>query len=141
MRVAAAIAIIGFSAAAASGALAYSPRIDYQLNCMGCHLADGSGEAGRVPSIRDTLLLFSESPQGRNYVIRVPGVAQSPLSDAATAALLNWMVRNLSDAAVPPSFVDYTAAEVARSRSHPLAHVRRARARLLRTAAAKGRPR
>ncbi len=137
MRAATAIAIIGLLTTAANAALAYSPRVDYQLNCMGCHLADGSGQAGRIPSIRRTLLLFSGSPQGRNYVIRVPGVAQSPLSDAATAALLNWMVRNLSDAAVAPNFADYTTAEVAASRPHPLAHVSRARARLLRAAAAR----
>ncbi len=141
MRMRAAIAIIGLSTAAANAALAYSPPVDYQLNCMGCHLADGSGQHGRVPSIRRTLLLFSESPPGRSYVIRVPGVAQSPLSDADTAALLNWMVRNLSDAAVPRDFVDYTAAEVGRSRAHPLADVSRARARLLRVAAARHRPR
>ncbi|HUX72480.1 MAG TPA: hypothetical protein VMV25_01125 [Steroidobacteraceae bacterium] len=124
------------AAAAANAAFAYRPKIDFQLNCMGCHLADGSGEAGRVPSIRRTLLLFSESPQGRNYVLRVPGVAESPLSDAATAALLNWMVRHLSDVALPRGFVDYSAAEVRRARAHPLADVSRARARLLRAAAA-----
>ena len=136
MRVAAAIAIVGLQAAA-SAALAYSPRVDYQLNCMGCHVADGSGQPGRVPSIRRTLLLFSGSAPGRNYVIRVPGVAQSPLCAAATAALLNWMVRNLSDARAAPHFADYTAAEVAAARAHPLAHVHRARARLLRAAAAR----
>jgi len=135
MRRRAAVAII-LIAAAANAAFAYRPMINFQLNCMGCHLADGSGEAGRVPSIRRTLLLFSGSPQGRNYVLRVPGVAESPLSDAATAALLNWMVRNLSDAALPRGFLDYSAAEVHRSRAHPLADVSRARARLLRAAAA-----
>ncbi len=98
---------------------------------MGCHLADGSGEAGRVPSLRRSLVLFSGTPEGRQYVIRVPGVAQSPLSDAEAASLLNWMARNLSDVALPPGFVDYTEAEVKELRSHPLAQVSAMRARLL----------
>jgi hypothetical protein len=104
---------------------------------MGCHLADGSGESGRVPSIRRTLVLFSTSPQGRNYVIRVPGVAQSPLSDADTAVLLNWMARNLSDVKLPPGFTDYSVAEVHGARDHPLVRVRDLRAHLLRAATAK----
>src|SRR5260370_13445662 len=87
---------------------------------MGCHLADGSGQPGRVPSMRRSLVLFSASPEGRDYVIRVPGVAQSPLSDEDTALLLNWMARNLSDVEVPPSFVDYSAAEIRSLRDGPL---------------------
>ena len=98
---------------------------------MGCHLADGSGESGRVPSIRRSLVLFSAAPEGRQYVIRVPGVAQSPLSDEETAALLNWMARNLSDLALPPDFTDYSAAEIRRWRSQPLAEVSVVRARLM----------
>ncbi len=133
MRRRAAIALIA-AAAAANAAIAYGPKVNFQLNCMGCHLADGSGEAGRVPSIRRSLPLFSESPQGRDYVIRVPGVSESPLSDAETAVLLNWMVRNLSEAGLPRGFVDYSAAEVHRSRIHPLADVSLVRARLLRAA-------
>ncbi|HVC02537.1 MAG TPA: hypothetical protein VND80_10080 [Steroidobacteraceae bacterium] len=120
-------------AAGAHAAAAYRPLVNYQLNCQGCHLADGSGEAGRVPSIRRTLLALSAVPAGRRYVIRVPGVAESPLSDAATAALLNWMVHKLSDVPAQPAFAAYTAAEVARWRRHPLADPAAIRARLLRS--------
>jgi hypothetical protein len=120
-------------------ASAYQPLVNYQLRCMGCHLADGSGQPGRVPSIRRSLLLFSASSEGRDYVIRVPGVAQSPLSDEDTAALLNWMVRNLSDLEVPPGFVDYSEAEVHGLRDHPLVRVRAIRARLLKAAGDKQR--
>jgi hypothetical protein len=110
---------------------AYQPAVNYQLHCMGCHLADGSGEAGRVPSLRRSLVLFSANPEGRRYVIRVPGVAQSPLSDEETATLLNWMARNLSDLKPPPDFKDYSATEVGTSRTHPLASVSTERARLM----------
>ena len=123
----------------ANAAWGYQPTVNYQLRCMGCHLADGSGQPGRVPSIRRSLVLFSASPEGRDYVIRVPGVAQSPLSDEDTAALLNWMARNLSDRKVPPGFVDYSEAEIHSLRDRPLVRVSAIRARLLKTAGAKWR--
>ena len=124
---------------AVNAASAYQPLVNYQLRCMGCHLADGSGQPGRVPSMRRSLVLFSASPEGRDYVIRVPGVAQSPLSDEDTAALLNWMARNLSDLKVPPSFADYSEAEIHRLRDRPLVRVNAVRARLVKAAGAKPR--
>ncbi len=136
MRVGAALAAVTLWSASANIAGAYQPLVNYQLHCMGCHLADGSGESGRVPSIRRSLVLFSATPEGRQYVIRVPGVAQSPLSDDETAALLNWMARNLSDLAPPPDFTDFSAAEIRRWRTQPLAQVSAARARLMNATAA-----
>ncbi len=118
-----------------NAAWGYQPLVNFQVHCMGCHLADGSGESGRVPSIRRSLVLFSATEQGREYVIRVPGVAQSPLSNGDTAALLNWMARNLSDVSLPAGFTDYSAAEIGKSREHPLAKVSVVRARLMRAAA------
>jgi hypothetical protein len=137
-RVAAAVAAVALWSASSNTAWAYQPIVNFQLHCMGCHLADGSGESGRVPSIRRSLVLFSGMPQGRQYVIRVPGVAQSPLSDEETAALLNWMARSLSDLALPPDFVDYSAAEIRRWRTQPLAEVNAVRERLMNAAAAHG---
>ncbi|MGA2343703.1 MAG: cytochrome c [Steroidobacteraceae bacterium] len=121
---------------AVNPAVGYQPRVNFQLNCMGCHLADGSGEPGRVPSLRRSILLLSSLPSGRDYIIRVPGVAQSPLSNEETAALLTWMARNLSDLKPPPDFVEYSAAEIERARARPLTHVGETRARLLKAAAA-----
>ncbi|MCC7464128.1 MAG: cytochrome c, class I [Gammaproteobacteria bacterium] len=126
--------LIGLLLAALGGALpvcAYEPAVNYQLHCMGCHLADGSGDAQRLPSMRGTLVPFSGLPAGRDYLLRVPGVSQSPLADADLAVLMNWMVRNLSDVPVPSDFVEYTAAEVGRARRQPLAQVTELRARLL----------
>jgi hypothetical protein len=132
-------AVLALYGATLSAAWAYQPLVNYQLRCMGCHLADGSGQPGRVPSIRRSLVLFSTSAAGRDYVVRVPGVAQSPLSDGDTAALLNWMARNLSDLKIPASFADYSAAEVRGLRDHPLVQVSALRARLMNAAAAQSR--
>ena len=120
--------------ATAPAARGYEARVNFQQHCMRCHLADGTGAAGRVPSVRRSLVQFSGLPAGREFMLRVPGVAQSPLTDEDTAALLNWMARNLSDRPLPADFVDYTAAEVGRFRHEPLADVAAARARLVRTA-------
>lgn len=106
-------------------------QANYMLNCMGCHIADGSGAPGKVPSLRDTLVPLAMSPAGRRYLVQVPGASQSPLSDPELAQLLSWMVRTLSAGSVPSSLADFTAAEVAGYRKHPLVDVRGTRARLL----------
>jgi hypothetical protein len=108
---------------------------NYLLNCMGCHLADGSGAAGKVPSVRESLVILSGSRAGRRYLVQVPGAAESALSDLELAQVLSWMVRNLSARTVPPDFADFTAAEVAGYRRSPLVDVRETRASLLAAAA------
>jgi hypothetical protein len=105
------------------------------LNCMGCHLADGSGAQGKVPSLRDSLALLSASRAGRRYLVQVPGSAQSPLSNLELAQVLNWMVRNLSARGVADGFTEFTAVEVADYRRLTLVSVRDTRARLLSPAA------
>jgi hypothetical protein len=98
---------------------------DYLLSCGGCHELDGSGSA-RVPTLRaiDRLLAFDG---GRDYVLRVPGVAQAPLSDARLAALLNWLFDEFGSGAPTPRF---TAAEVGAARSVPFDDPKAARAAL-----------
>jgi D-arabinose 5-phosphate isomerase GutQ len=98
---------------------------------MGCHRGDGSGESGRVPNVRTTLVPFSALAAGRDFVLRVPGVAQAKLSDAELAALLNWMAEKLSDVPMTANFVLYTAAEVAAVRQQPMASVQTRRAALV----------
>jgi mono/diheme cytochrome c family protein len=115
---------------AASVAYAYEPRINYMLQCMGCHTPDGSGEPGRVPSVKETLVPFAAVADGRRFLVQVPGASQSTLSDAELAELLNWMIQNLS-LAKPGHFTAFTAAEVARYRRTPLVGVQAARAALI----------
>src|ERR1700682_5007764 len=107
MRAAAALAL-GLALSVATVAPAYEPKVNYQVQCMGCHTADGAGQAGRVPSVRASLPQLVGSADGRRFLIQVPGVAQSPLSDAETAAVLNWMVQTLSEPPVGAGFVEFT---------------------------------
>jgi mono/diheme cytochrome c family protein len=129
-------AILALAAVASGGALAAAdPQANYMLHCMGCHVADGSGSPGRVPSVRESLPVLSASAAGRRFLVQVPGAAQSPLSDLELAQVLSWMIRNLSDRPVSSDFRDFSAEEVARYRKTPLVDVRGTRAQLLPAAA------
>ena len=135
VRAAGAIAALLAAAAACaapSPALTPKPQADYMLNCQGCHLPDGTGAPGKVPSLRSSLAPLVHSPAGRRYLVQVPGAAQSALSDAELAQVLNWMVRSLS-ARPPPQFREFTPQEVRRYRATPLVAVRATRVRLLGT--------
>jgi mono/diheme cytochrome c family protein len=113
-------------ALAASAASAEAPRVDYMLQCQGCHGADGRGAPGTVPSL-EGVGRFLAAPGGREYLVRVPGSSQSALDDAALAAVLNWMIREFD----PRDFVPYTAEEVSRVRRPPLDDVDAVRRELL----------
>ncbi len=107
------------------------PATDYVLNCRGCHRPDGEGLPGAAPSLHG-LAQFLAVPGGREYLVRVPGVSESELSDARTAALLNWLLRHFGDQPAGPGPAPFTAAEVAAHRRPPLADAQAVRRRLLR---------
>jgi methylamine dehydrogenase accessory protein MauD len=100
-------------------------RFDYVLHCAGCHKPDGSGSAA-VPALDEVGRVFA-TPRGREYLARVPGVAQAPLASDRLAALLNWLVAELGDTAPRPP---YDAAEIDALRGRPLRDPLAARAAL-----------
>jgi hypothetical protein len=122
---------LGAFAAAWSDTQAFEPSVNYMLQCMGCHTPDGRGEPGHVPSIRDTLVPFATTAAGRKFLVQVPGSAQSKLSDAELAEVLNWMIDNLSASPKPPQLTRFTAVEVAAYRRTPLVAVAAVRAKLV----------
>jgi hypothetical protein len=93
---------------------------NWTLNCQGCHRIDGSGSDATAPGIAGTVAKFLLVPGGREYLIRVPGVATSPLSDADLAEVMNWMLWRFDKEHLPASFQPYTAAEIAPLRARPL---------------------
>jgi mono/diheme cytochrome c family protein len=129
-RVRLAAALAGLLAAGRAGA--ESPRILYMLHCQGCHLADGSGKPGEVPSLAGSLGRFLGVEGGRAYLVQVPGSAHAPLSDAELASVLNWMVQAFGPADVAGQREPYGASEVARYRASPLVDVAATRAALVR---------
>jgi mono/diheme cytochrome c family protein len=115
----------------AAPAHAYGPETNYAVHCQGCHLADGSASPGRVPALADSVARFLHHPDGRAFLVRVPGVANAPLDAEALAALLNWTLARFDAAHVPTAFAPYDAAEVARLRAQPLLDVTVERERIL----------
>ena len=105
-------------------------RLNYMLNCQGCHAADGRG-LNDIPTMADFVGSFLSVDGGRAYLVQVPGSANSPLSDQDLADVLNWILLTMSAAQLPHPFVPYSAKEVAGFRQQPLADAAATRARLL----------
>ncbi len=105
-------------------------RINYMLNCQGCHLPNGGG-VGDIPQMRNFVGNFLKVPGGRAFVVQVPGSANAALDDAGLAELLNWMLLEISAAQLPEDFEPYTAAEVGQYRALPLSDVNAVRLPLI----------
>ena len=106
------------------------PKVDYLLHCSGCHMPDGTGLAGVVPTLHDVIGRIVAKPEGRSYIVRVPGVSQAPISDEKLTAVLNWMLAEFSSDTLPEKFQPFTVREVNRARSQILADPLRLRAEL-----------
>ena len=97
------------------------PYVDYVLHCSGCHMPDGSGMEPEVPTLRNVIGRMVATQEGRSYIVRVPGVAQAPISDRTLTELLNWMLTEFSSETLPEDFEPLTVDEVARDRTRSLA--------------------
>jgi cytochrome c553 len=115
-----------------------SPQQDYVLNCMGCHGSTAQGVPGKVPPLANSLIRFLRSDAGRNYILRVPGAANSSLSDAQLAGVLNWLTLTFNQDAASPRPSPITAEEVLRWRRTPLPSVLATRSAVVRELAATG---
>jgi hypothetical protein len=91
--------------------------------------------AGRVPPLAETFAPLVSIPEGRDYLLRVPGAANSPLPDERLAAVLNWLVARYAPGSGAPPF---TAADVADGRRRPLMSVRGSRGEVGERLAARG---
>jgi hypothetical protein len=128
MRVAAALGL--WLAALPVAAADYQPgapleiyagaRADFAFRCKGCHGFAGDGTLGHVPRLDGFVGFFTHVEGGREYLMRVPGVARANLDDERLAAVLNWMLEVYGGETLAPDFAPYTAAEVGAARREPL---------------------
>jgi hypothetical protein len=134
--VAAALAAAAAPLAAAAGGTAEDrltiPRFDraaelFSRNCQGCHGHTGVS-VREVPDLRDRVGWFLHTPEGRDYIVRVPGVAFALLDDDRLALTLNWALETFSARQLPADWRPYTADEVGRLRRRPVASVASERA-------------
>jgi hypothetical protein len=128
---------VALGASLLSAALHASPAQDYMLYCMGCHGVQAQGVPGKIPPLAGALALFMRTAEGRDYVLRVPGAANSALPDAQLAAVLNWLATSYgAPGEAPPA--PFTVDEVTRVRHTPLADVQARRREVVRSLAARG---
>lgn len=107
-------------------------QFDYMMNCQGCHLPDGEGFPKRqVPRVAGYMGKFLGVEGGREFLVQVPGSAQSDLDDIQLADVLNWMLEEFSAAELPKNWEAYTAEEVGKLRQTPLIEVAPVRRRLV----------
>ena len=103
-----------------TGTVDASARTDYLLHCAGCHMPEGNGLPPEVPTLVGSLGRIAASDEGRDYIARVPGASQAPISDAQLAAVLNWVLLEFNSETLPESFRPLTVREVGKSRNKVL---------------------
>ena len=95
---------------------------DYVEHCSGCHGMQGNSAPAQIPVLRDRVGYFMCTREGREYLIRLPNVAYSAISDNQELAdMMNFVVFGLGGASAPKGTKPFTAAEVARLRTRALA--------------------
>lgn len=97
-------------------------KFNYQMFCQGCHTPDGTGGKS-VPKIKSFIGYFLQKQLAREYLVRVPGSANSPLNNEQLAEVLNWMILEFGGESVPKNMQYYTTNEVAKLRQKPLFEV------------------
>lgn len=105
---------------------------NYTLYCQGCHLAQAEGLRNAVPRMKDFVGYFLHSREGREFIIRVPGVATTSLPDDQLTELVNWLLLTYSSAQLPQPFEPYSVAEVAALRPQLEENPEETRMRILR---------
>lgn len=101
---------------------AASPRINFLLHCSGCHLPGGEGAPPNVPTLHNELGHMMRVQEMREYLVRVPGSAQSSLNDKDLADVVNWMLVEFNASTLPEDFTPLSTAEVAAARKSILAN-------------------
>jgi len=122
MRVAAAFLLMTAAASAETPGVQSEARakMNWMLNCQGCHQPDATGSANGAPAMANDVARFLSAEGGREYLTRVPGVANAGLSDDQLAELLNWTLATFDKDHLPADFIPYTKEEMAAGRARPL---------------------
>jgi len=110
-------------------------KYNYQMFCRGCHTEDGSGNKS-VPTLKNSMGMFLRSQAGREYLVRVPGSANSALSDADLTDVLNWMLQEFSGDSLPSDWQKYQLSEISEYRQNPLFETVEHRKKLLQSLSA-----
>lgn len=97
-------------------AAAEDPKVAYWLHCAGCHRLDGSSAPPEVPTLIGEPGRIAALPGGREYLVRVPGVAQANIDDGQLAEVLNYVLETFSAESLPAGYPRFVPEEVGRLR-------------------------
>lgn len=117
------VSVLGLERVWASPPLAQltTPESDYVEHCSGCHGMQGNSAPAAVPVLRNRVGYFMCSKEGRDYLIRLPNVAYSAISDNQELAdMMNFVVFGLGGNSAPRHARPFSAAEVAKLRAQAL---------------------
>ena len=96
-------------------------RSSYIEHCAGCHGVAGSSIPANLPELKDRVGWFMCTPDARAYLLRLPNVAHSRITDnEALADLMNFVVFELGGDSVPAGTKPFTADELAYERQFAL---------------------
>ena len=95
-------------------------HVAYLQYCGGCHGIQGVSAPKTIPTLKDEAGRFLCTPQGRDYLVRLPNIARAPLSDELLTDLLNFVVFSLGGQSVPSGAPHFAVTEVARLRQWPI---------------------
>ena len=99
-------------------------RSDYVEQCGGCHGVQGRSAPASLPELRDRVGYFMCTPQSRVYLIRLPNVAHSRITDNQQLAdLMNFVIFSLGGSSAPKGTKPFTGEEVAHERQFALSSV------------------
>ena len=125
----------------ADDAIADAAHSDWVLHCVGCHTVKARGAgSGRVPDLADAIGWYLQVPEGRAYLVQVPGVNNTGLDDRRIAAVVNYVIEHFAGTSKPAGFVPYTTEEVARYRASRPVDITHKRRQLLDARARAGLP-
>lgn len=102
-----------------------NPRLAKQnwiLECQGCHRANATGKLGEIPDMNGQVSKMLSVKGGQEYLSRVNGIAESPLTDNDLVDLMNWMLVEFDPENIPETFSGFNVDDVARLRLMPLDH-------------------
>lgn len=96
-------------------------RADYVEHCAGCHGVQGISAPAKLPELRGRVGYMMCTPDTRAYLLRLPNIAKSRLSDNQQLAdMLNFMIFGIGGQSVLPGTRPFTATEVEYERKFAL---------------------
>ena len=94
------------------------PQSDYVEHCSGCHGMQGDSAPAEIPVLRGRVGYFMCTKEGREYLIRLPNVAYSAITDNQELAdMMNFVVFGLGGNSAPKAAKPYSAEDIKAARA------------------------